>query len=86
MNKCDDVLIFSCINSIICYDIPVDKKSTIVGSYGPKEESQSYATPSDEMPKGMIQQGSYKVKSKFLDDDKNVLLEWDWCFDIKRDW
>lgn len=66
--------------------IRVDKLSFMVGSYGPKSESNTYLTPEDEAPKGMIARGHYQVKSKFLDDDKNSYLEWDWAFDIKKDW
>ena len=58
----------------------------MVGSYGPKAEAQEYQTPSEEAPKGMIARGHYVVKSKFIDDDKNLYLEWEWAFDIKKDW
>jgi len=66
--------------------ISVDKQSFMVGSYGPKAESYQYLTPSDEAPKGMLARGKYKVKSKFIDDDKNVHLSWEWGMDIKKDW
>lgn len=66
--------------------VTVDKQSYMVGSYGPKAEAYSYLTPVDEAPKGMIARGHYKVKSKFIDDDKNVHLAWEWSMDIKKDW
>jgi len=66
--------------------ISVDKQSYMVGSYGPKSESQSYLCPVDEAPRGMMARGHYKVKSKFIDDDKNVHLQWEWSMDIKREW
>lgn len=66
--------------------INVDKQQYMVGSYGPKAEPQSYITPVDEAPKGMLARGDYKVKSKFLDDDKNIHLQWEWSFEIKKDW
>ena len=58
----------------------------MVGSYGPKAESHTYVTPVEEAPKGLMARGDYSVKSKFLDDDKNVHLEWQWSFAIKKDW
>ena len=64
----------------------VDKQAYMVGSYGPKAEPHTYVTPNDEAPKGMIARGNYTVKSRFLDDDKNVHLEWEWSFAIKKDW
>lgn len=66
--------------------VPVDKQTYMVGSYGPKAEPHNFISPSDEAPKGMMARGRYKVKSKFIDDDKNVHLQWDWTMDIKKDW
>ena len=66
--------------------IKVDKNAFMVGSYGPKTEVQCYKTPVDQAPSGMISRGHYAVKSKFTDDDKNIFLEWEWSFDIKKDW
>lgn len=64
----------------------VDKGQFMVGSYGPKTEAHSYTTPPDTAPSGMLLRGHYGVKSKFTDDDKNIYLEWEWAFDIKKDW
>lgn len=58
----------------------------MVGSYGPKPEAHEFLTPAEEAPKGMIARGSYTAKSKFIDDDKHSYLEWEWRFDIKKDW
>lgn len=71
-------------NVITRKGIAVDKNTYMVGSYGPKAESQEFTTKEDEMPKGMVARGHYKVKSKFLDDDKNTHLEWEWQFDIVK--
>lgn len=64
----------------------VDKMTHMVGSYPPKSEIQSYTTPFEEAPSGMITRGSYSVTSLFTDDDKNEHLKWDWTFEIKKDW
>lgn len=66
--------------------IKVDKDSYMIGSYGPKADLQSYKTPSEEAPTGMLARGSYTVKSMFIDDDKTEHLKWEWAFDIKKDW
>jgi len=66
--------------------VRVDKASFMLGSYGPKNEAQSYTTPVDEAPSGMIARGKYVIKSKFHDDDKNVYLDWEWALEIKKDW
>ncbi|KAI8487389.1 PREDICTED: rho GDP-dissociation inhibitor 1-like [Branchiostoma belcheri] len=66
--------------------IKVDKSKYMVGSYPPVKTPHSYMTPIEEAPSGMVARGHYKVHSQFTDDDKNIYLEWDWAFDIKKDW
>ncbi|XP_020775600.1 rho GDP-dissociation inhibitor 1-like [Boleophthalmus pectinirostris] len=64
----------------------VDKEAFMVGSYGPRAEEQEFISSVEEAPKGMIARGHYTIKSRFIDDDKNVHLAWEWGFDIKKDW
>lgn len=64
----------------------VDKMTHMVGSYPPKLEIQSYTTPIEDAPAGMVARGSYTVQSLFTDDDKNEHLKWEWSFEIKKDW
>jgi hypothetical protein len=64
----------------------VDKMSHMVGSYPPKVELQSYTTPAEDAPSGMMSRGSYTVHSLFTDDDKHEHLKWEWSFEIKKDW
>lgn len=64
----------------------VEKMSQMVGSYAPKPDMQSYTTPKEEMPSGMLARGSYGVKSLFTDDDQHEHLKWEWSFEIKKDW
>ncbi|KAL3273487.1 hypothetical protein HHI36_014928 [Cryptolaemus montrouzieri] len=66
--------------------IPVDKMTHMVGSYAPKSEMQSYTTPAEEAPSGLMTRGSYTVHSLFTDDDKHEHLKWEWTFEIKKDW
>lgn len=66
--------------------VPVDKMTQMVGSYPPKKEIQSYTTPFEEAPSGMMARGTYSVSSLFTDDDKNEHLKWEWSFEIKKDW
>ncbi|KOB74789.1 putative Rho GDP-dissociation inhibitor [Operophtera brumata] len=66
--------------------MPVDKMTHMVGSYPPKTEIQSYTTPPEDAPSGLMARGSYTVNSLFTDDDKNIHLQWEWSFEIKKDW
>ncbi|XP_073351025.1 rho GDP-dissociation inhibitor 1-like [Pagrus major] len=66
--------------------IKVNKVSHMVGSYGPKAEEHEFLGPVDEAPKGMMSRGYYGVHSRFIDDDKNLYLDWEWNLNVKKDW
>ncbi|XP_050393667.1 rho GDP-dissociation inhibitor 1 [Patella vulgata] len=66
--------------------IKVDKTNFMVGSYGPKMDLQSFTTPPEEAPSGMVARGEYKMDSQFTDDDGNDYLSWEWKLQIKKDW
>lgn len=66
--------------------IQVDKTSYMVGSYAPKLELQSYTTPLEDAPSGMIARGTYTIKSQFTDDDKHDHLTWEWTLEVKKEW
>ncbi|XP_060602911.1 rho GDP-dissociation inhibitor 1-like [Ruditapes philippinarum] len=66
---------------------PASSKETyMVGSYAPRKEAYEYVSAEEEFPKGMLGRGDYKVKSAFTDDDKKSILDWEWSFQIKKDW
>lgn len=54
----------------------------MVGVYAPKTEVQ----PAKQAGFGMLWRGHCEVKSIFVDDEKNVYLEWEWSYDITKDW
>ncbi|KAJ9067306.1 rho GDP dissociation inhibitor [Entomophthora muscae] len=66
--------------------VKVDKQEEMLGSYGPSEEPYEKTFPSEQSPSGMLYRGIYQVKSRFIDDDLNVHLEWPWQFEIKKNW
>ena len=37
-------------------------------------------------PAGMVGRGHYKAISKFVDDDNVTHLQFEWAFDVKKDW
>lgn len=37
-------------------------------------------------PSGMLGRGHYKAVSKFVDDDNQTHLQFEWSFDVKKDW
>lgn len=40
----------------------------------------------EEAPSGMIARGHYNAVSKFVDDDDHTHLQFEWSFDIAKDW
>ena len=66
--------------------VTVDKSKFMVGSYGPKIDVQTYATPFDDAPDGWLSRGNHVIKSKFGDDDEHCYLEWQWGLTIAKDW
>ncbi|XP_075558145.1 rho GDP-dissociation inhibitor [Dermacentor variabilis] len=74
------------VQKIYRHGLQVEKMNQMVGSYAPKKEIQSFTTPQEDMPSGMLARGSYTVKSLFTDDDKHEHLKWEWTFEIKKDW
>lgn len=55
------------IQKISRHGVKIVKTNNMVGSYAPKSELQSYTTPVEEMPSGMLARGTYNVKSLFTD-------------------
>ncbi|XP_070837859.1 rho GDP-dissociation inhibitor 3 isoform X1 [Chaetodon trifascialis] len=66
--------------------IAVDKKSYMVGSYGPKAEAHTFLSPVNDAPIGILARGRYEIHSRFSDDDRNVILDWEWNLDVNKDW
>jgi len=69
--------------------LPVGKEELMIGSFAPQAEVYTMTFPKngwDEAPKGILARGGYKAKSQFIDDDKQVHLEYEYAFNIKKDW
>jgi len=69
--------------------IKVDKSDEMMGSYGPNTPETPYYEKTfteEEAPSGMIYRGNYTAFSRFMDDDHTSHLEFNWTFDIKKNW
>jgi len=69
--------------------VPVDKSDEMMGSFAPNTPQQQLYEKRfapEEAPSGMLFRGHYEVLSRFMDDDKNLYLEFKWSFDIKKHW
>lgn len=66
--------------------IRVDKFEEMVGSYGPAQEIYTKKLAEEEAPSGMLARGEYRARSRFIDDDKVVHLDFEWSIVIAKDW
>jgi len=66
-----------------------DKMQEMIGSYSPNTtDKPTYEKKFEPQtaPSGMIARGHYNAISKFIDDDNETHLKFEWSFDIKKDW
>ncbi|GAA5967769.1 hypothetical protein JCM11641_005761 [Rhodosporidiobolus odoratus] len=67
--------------------LTVDKLETMLGSYGPTADPVVKKFVTEEAPSGMLaRSGSYSVRSRVIDDDKNVYIDFEWSFKLAKDW
>ncbi|KAJ5587275.1 Rho GDP-dissociation inhibitor [Penicillium hispanicum] len=69
--------------------IRVSKDQEMLGSYAPNTDQKPFYEKKfaeEEAPSGMMARGHYNAVSKFLDDDDNTHLQFEWSFDIAKDW
>jgi len=68
----------------------VDKLEAMLGSYGPSSDGKPYERPdfhTEDSPSGLLaRQGTYNVRSKFVDDDGEIYADLQWQFKIAKEW
>jgi len=77
------------INTVFRKGVRVGREETMIGSFSPQKDPYQVIIPRkvwEEAPKGILARGKYKANSKFVDDDGQVHLEYDYSFEIKKDW
>ncbi|THW08813.1 E set domain-containing protein [Aureobasidium pullulans] len=66
-----------------------NKMQEMIGSYSPNTtDKPEYEKKfeAETAPSGMMARGHYNAVSKFIDDDEQTHLKFEWSFDIKKDW
>ncbi|KAM0752805.1 E set domain-containing protein [Meredithblackwellia eburnea MCA 4105] len=67
--------------------INVDKTDAMLGSYGPSPDPIVKRFVSEEAPSGMIaRSGTYNVRSRVVDDDKKIYVDFEWAFKLTKEW
>ncbi|KAF2273564.1 E set domain-containing protein [Westerdykella ornata] len=65
------------------------KHQEMIGSYGPNTKDKPFYEKKfepDTAPSGMLGRGKYKAVSKFIDDDNETHLQFEWAFNVEKDW
>jgi len=69
---------------------PISQKTQeMIGSYSPNTSDKPFYEKkfeADVAPSGMLARGHYNATSRFVDDDHQDHLKFNWWFDIKKDW
>ncbi|KAJ5194800.1 Rho GDP-dissociation inhibitor [Penicillium cinerascens] len=69
--------------------IRVSKDEEMLGSFAPSTTDKPVYEKEfneEEAPSGMLARGHYNAASRFVDDDDHTHLQFDWSFDIAKDW
>ncbi|OBT68557.1 rho GDP-dissociation inhibitor [Pseudogymnoascus sp. 23342-1-I1] len=69
--------------------IRVSKDQEMIGSYAPNTQDKQFYEKrfaEEDAPSGILARAHYTAISSFVDDDKNKHLEFEWSFDIAKDW
>ena len=77
------------IQSIKRKGIRVSKDQEMIGSFAPSTKDTPEYTKrfaEEEAPSGMLARGHYEASVRFADDDNRTHLEFNWSFDIAKDW
>eukprot|EP00455_Lapot_gusevi_P011098 TRINITY_DN150_c0_g1_i2.p2 TRINITY_DN150_c0_g1~~TRINITY_DN150_c0_g1_i2.p2 ORF type:complete len:206 (-),score=89.31 TRINITY_DN150_c0_g1_i2:109-726(-) len=74
------------LNLMYKHGIRVEKFEETLGSFAPQLEPYEVTLPEDTVPDGFMARGSYTAKTRFIDDDKNIHLEFEYGFEIARNW
>lgn len=65
------------------------KHQEMIGSYSPSTTDRpeyEKKMEADTAPSGMLARGKYSAVSRFVDDDNQDHLKFEWSFEIKKDW
>ncbi|OON18086.1 RHO protein GDP dissociation inhibitor [Opisthorchis viverrini] len=62
--------------------VRVDRSSAMMGSYAPQNEVRVWKSDTFEAPKGAMHRGTYHIKSRFVDADKNEYVSWKWDIQV----
>lgn len=64
----------------------MDSYDELIGSFAPKKHIQIYDGEAQIAPSGFLMRGHYKGKLLFVDADGIVHMQFEYYFEISKDW
>lgn len=65
----------------------VEKNEEVLGTFAPiPSKEYSFDLIPEETPGGILYRGEYRGKSMFIDNDGNVHMQFEYTFNIKKQW
>lgn len=80
----DVVLALKFFNLVYKMGVRVDKQTHVIGSFAPAPEPHVFALDPMVAPSGMLARGKYRTRSKFVDDDGTVHLDFEYLLRASR--
>ncbi|KAH7351521.1 hypothetical protein KP509_19G001300 [Ceratopteris richardii] len=74
------------VNTVWRCGTQVDETRIMLGTFSPRMEPYVHVLDEERTPSGIVAQGIYSAKTKFLDDDGRCYLEAAYSFEIRKDW
>lgn len=72
--------------TITKFGVAVDKTEEMIGSFACGEKLIKYRMPEESAPSGMMMRTSFSAQGKLQDDDDKVHAQWNYAFEIKKNW
>jgi len=69
--------------------VKLDKMEQMLGAYAPSPDGSPFTKkfPEEESPSGIIaRSGTYNARSRVVDDDGQVYIDFEWSFKLAREW
>ena len=66
--------------------IVVEKYEQVMGTFAPLKKEHVVDLTPEETPGGFLYRGEYKGKSMFIDNDGMVHMQFEYMFNIKKNW
>jgi Rho GDP-dissociation inhibitor len=76
----------TCVNTVWKAGFQVDQTRDMMGTFAPQQEPYVHIAEEEVTPSGSLARGAYTARKRFVDDDNRVYLDFDYSFEIRKEW